>query len=82
MKQKGKLRRSVEWLIDLLYDLRWFVVGVVALIGLITTLVWLSHKIDDSQRAPAPIHVRCVGKYLVLENLESHDIEVAGPCSK
>lgn len=84
-QKKSKLRRFGSWLADLAYDFGPHVLGLIMLSGLLFAFIFGLVKLaeeSDKPDNPATIHVSCVGKYLVFENLESHDIEVAGPCSK
>lgn len=63
-------------------NLNWPLIAIVTLavfvVGMFAIAITMAERPDE----PAETHVYCVGKYLVFENLESHDIEVAGPCSK
>lgn len=61
---------------------RTFIGGVTILAILVAVLAGVAIHAITTEGEPSTIHVRCVGKYLVFESMDSGDIEIAGPCSK
>lgn len=66
-------KRSIDWAL---------IGGVTVLSILLAGLASLVIYAVATEGEPSTIHVRCVGKYLVFESVDSGDIEIAGPCSK